>query len=59
VIGLIDEQGMARAKEDKIRIAHRAYEQATAFGIPGHDIFFDPLGAADLDGDRGRPEERG
>ncbi|MEP6703747.1 MAG: methionine synthase, partial [Acidobacteriota bacterium] len=43
VIGLIDESGMARAKEDKIRIATRAYEQTVAFGIPGHDIFFDPL----------------
>jgi 5-methyltetrahydrofolate--homocysteine methyltransferase len=43
VIGLIDEDGMARAKEDKIRIARRAFEQATAFGIPAHDIFFDPL----------------
>src|SRR5687768_13871651 len=43
VIGLIDEAGMARTAEDKLRIAHRAFEHATAFGIPGHDIFFDPL----------------
>src|SRR5687768_7363110 len=43
VIGLIDEQGMARSAEDKIRIARRAYKHATEFGIPGHDIFFDPL----------------
>ncbi len=43
VIGLIDEDGMARAKEDKIRIAKRAFEYATAFGIQPHDIFFDPL----------------
>jgi 5-methyltetrahydrofolate--homocysteine methyltransferase len=43
VIGLIDEQGMARTREDKIRIARRAYAQATENGIPGHDIFFDPL----------------
>ncbi len=43
VIGLIDETGMARTAEDKLRIAHRAYKQATENGIPGHDIFFDPL----------------
>src|SRR6476660_6675199 len=28
VIGLIDETGMARTAEDKLRIAHRAYKQA-------------------------------
>ncbi|HTH38063.1 MAG TPA: vitamin B12 dependent-methionine synthase activation domain-containing protein, partial [Pyrinomonadaceae bacterium] len=43
VIGLIDEEGMARAAEDKLRIARRAYKQVTEIGIPGHDIFFDPL----------------
>ncbi|MFZ1699701.1 MAG: methionine synthase [Pyrinomonadaceae bacterium] len=43
VIGLIDETGMARSCEDKLRIAHRAYKQAVENGIPGHDIFFDPL----------------
>jgi 5-methyltetrahydrofolate--homocysteine methyltransferase len=43
VIGLIDEDGMARTAEDKLRIARRAFKQATEFGIPGHDIFFDPL----------------
>ena len=43
VIGLIDEDGMARKAEDKLRIAHRAYKHATENGIPGHDIFFDPL----------------
>ena len=43
VIGLIDEDGMARAATDKIRIAHRAYKQTVENGIPGHDIFFDPL----------------
>ena len=43
VIGLIDEDGMARSREDKIRIARRSFETATAFGIPAHDIFFDPL----------------
>ena len=43
VIGLIDEEGMARTAENKLRIANRAYKQAVANGIPGHDIFFDPL----------------
>jgi len=43
VIGLIDEEGMARSFDDKIRIARRAYKQATEFGLSGHDIFFDPL----------------
>ncbi len=43
VIGLIDEVGMARTAENKLEIAHRAYKQATEYGIPGHDIFFDPL----------------
>ena len=43
VIGLIDEEGMARTAENKIKIARRAYEHARANGIPGHDIFFDPL----------------
>jgi 5-methyltetrahydrofolate--homocysteine methyltransferase len=44
VIGTIDEQGMARAAEDKFKIARRAYEQATEkYGFPAHDIFFDPL----------------
>ena len=43
VIGLIDEEGMARTAENKLRIARRAYKQATEFGLPAHDIFFDPL----------------
>jgi 5-methyltetrahydrofolate--homocysteine methyltransferase len=43
VIGLIDETGMARTAEDKLKIARRAFKQATDFGIPAHDIFFDPL----------------
>ncbi len=47
VIGLIDEEGMARTAEDKLRIARRAYQQATvetqAFRLAPHDIFFDPL----------------
>ncbi|PYT01042.1 MAG: methionine synthase [Acidobacteria bacterium] len=43
VIGLIDEVAMARTAENKLEIARRAYKQTTEFGIPGHDIFFDPL----------------
>ncbi|HEY0379068.1 MAG TPA: methionine synthase [Pyrinomonadaceae bacterium] len=44
VIGTIDEQGMARASDGKFEIARRAYNQATEkYGIPAHDIFFDPL----------------
>jgi 5-methyltetrahydrofolate--homocysteine methyltransferase len=44
VVGTIDEEGMARTAEGKLRIASRAYRQATAeLGFPAHDIFFDPL----------------
>ncbi|MFL6334345.1 MAG: vitamin B12 dependent-methionine synthase activation domain-containing protein, partial [Pyrinomonadaceae bacterium] len=44
VVGTIDEEGMARAADDKLRIATRAYEQATLeLGFPAYDIFFDPL----------------
>ncbi len=43
VIGLIDEDGMARTAEDKVRIARRAYKDTVEFGIKAHDIFFDPL----------------
>ena len=44
VVGTIDEDGMARTAEGKVRIATRAYEQATKeAGLPASDIFFDPL----------------
>src|SRR5882724_1305523 len=44
VIGTIDEEGMARTADNKLRIAHRAYKQATEeCELPGYDIFFDPL----------------
>ncbi|CAN5506003.1 methionine synthase [soil metagenome] len=43
VIGLIDEDGMARTAEDKIRIARRGFKHSVEFGINAHDIFFDPL----------------
>src|SRR4026208_677807 len=44
VIGTIDEEGMARTSEGKVRIATRAYEQATKeLGLPASDIFFEAL----------------
>ncbi|HEU4595273.1 MAG TPA: methionine synthase, partial [Pyrinomonadaceae bacterium] len=44
VVGTIDEEGMARTAEGKLKIAQRAYEQATGeLGFPATDIFFDPL----------------
>jgi 5-methyltetrahydrofolate--homocysteine methyltransferase len=43
VVGTIDEEGMARTAEGKLKIARRAYQEATEFGFEGHDIFFDPL----------------
>ncbi|MBV8859238.1 MAG: methionine synthase [Acidobacteria bacterium] len=44
VVGTIDEEGMARTAEGKLKIARRAYGQATEeLGFPAHDIFFDPL----------------
>ena len=44
VIGTIDEEGMARTADGKLKIARRAYEQATQkYGIPADDIFFDAL----------------
>ncbi len=44
VIGTIDEEGMARTREGKLKIAKRAYEQATSeLGLPASDIFFDSL----------------
>lgn len=44
VVGTIDEEGMARTAEGKLKIAARAYRQATKeFGLPPYEIFFDPL----------------
>lgn len=60
VIGLIDEEGMARTAEKKVEIALRAYKQATEFGIPGHDIFFDSLAlpiSTGIEEDRKNAEE--
>lgn len=43
VVGTIDEDGMARTAVDKVKIARRAFKDATEFGIEAHDIFYDPL----------------
>lgn len=44
VVGMIDEDGMARTADKKLEIASRAYKQATEeYGIPGREIFFDTL----------------
>lgn len=43
VVGMIDEDGMARTADKKFAIAKRAYDAAVAYGIPGREIFFDPL----------------
>ena len=43
VIGTIDEDGMGRTADKKFEIAKRAYNAAVEYGIPPHEIFFDPL----------------
>ncbi|HEY9692002.1 MAG TPA: methionine synthase [Oculatellaceae cyanobacterium] len=43
VVGTIDEDGMARTADQKFAIAQRAYRAAVEYGIPAHEIFFDPL----------------
>jgi 5-methyltetrahydrofolate--homocysteine methyltransferase len=43
VVGTIDEQGMARTADQKVKIAQRAYRDALEFGIPPHEIFYDTL----------------
>ncbi|HEU4768336.1 MAG TPA: methionine synthase, partial [Pyrinomonadaceae bacterium] len=44
VIGTIDEDGMARTADGKVKIATRAYKQAVEeAGLAPSDIFFDPL----------------
>lgn len=43
VVGTIDEEGMARTAEKKFEISQRAYRDALEYGIPAHEIFFDPL----------------
>jgi 5-methyltetrahydrofolate--homocysteine methyltransferase len=43
VIGTIDEDGMARTADQKVKIAERAYHAVLEYGIPPHEIFFDTL----------------
>ncbi|MEM8779550.1 MAG: homocysteine S-methyltransferase family protein, partial [Cyanobacteria bacterium P01_G01_bin.49] len=43
VIGTIDEEGMGRTADKKFEIAKRAYYAAIKYGIPAHELFFDPL----------------
>lgn len=43
VVGTIDEDGMARTAEQKFAIAQRAYRDSLEYGIPPHEIFYDPL----------------
>jgi 5-methyltetrahydrofolate--homocysteine methyltransferase len=43
VIGTIDEDGMARSADQKVKIAQRAYRDVLEYGIPPHEIFFDTL----------------
>jgi 5-methyltetrahydrofolate--homocysteine methyltransferase len=44
VVGTIDEEGMARTADGKLKIAKRAYEQAIQGAwFAASDIFFDPL----------------
>jgi len=43
VVGTIDEDGMGRTADKKFEIAKRAYNAAIEYGIPAHELFFDPL----------------
>lgn len=44
VVGLIDENGMALTREEKLRVAERSYELLTVkYGVNPFDIIFDPL----------------
>lgn len=44
IIGLtIDEKGIPKTKEDKLKIAKKIVKGALNFGIKKHDIFIDPL----------------
>ncbi len=43
IVGTIDEEGMARSADQKFAIAQRAYRDALEYGIPAHELFFDPL----------------
>ncbi|BBK44210.1 methionine synthase [Allostella vacuolata] len=39
----IDEVGMAKDVDSKVRIAHRLHDFARSFGLPSSDLLFDPL----------------
>lgn len=39
----IDEVGMAKSVDDKLRIAHRLHDYALKHGLPSSDLMFDPL----------------
>lgn len=39
----IDEQGMAKSRDEKVAIAERILEQTRAYGLPDHDVFLDCL----------------
>ena len=43
VIGTIDEDGMARTSEKKLKIAQRSINKTRSSGISDYEIFFDPL----------------
>ncbi|MBE9168737.1 methionine synthase [Pleurocapsales cyanobacterium LEGE 06147] len=43
VVGTIDEDGMGRTAAKKFEIAKRAYHAVVEYGIPPHELFFDPL----------------
>ncbi|MCC7275167.1 MAG: methionine synthase [Alphaproteobacteria bacterium] len=39
----IDEQGMAKDVDSKVRVAHRLHDFARGFGLKSSDLLFDPL----------------
>ena len=59
VVGTIDEDGMARSAERKFAIAQRAYRDALEYGLPPHEIFYDPLAlpiSTGIEEDRGNAQ---
>ena len=43
IVLAIDEDGMARTADEKVRIAHRISDLAAGFGLGKNDLVFDPL----------------
>jgi len=43
IVLTIDEEGMAKTADEKVRIAHRIIDLAAGFGLKKHDLVFDPL----------------